>query len=290
MSQMSAKTVVNSVGAVATLIVLTWVGYAALTSDEPDICEGRYPVSTRLSLTGDTGQPATQSELQARLGSSEWGILNNARIVSGADDDGQLALAVTLEKGTSSGYKDDQTRGGIGFTWRPDGMQEGKPKAACLSYRLFMPKTMKFANGGVLPGLSLGPAFDPRGEPIVGSGAVARPSWNREGMIFVGLQFATSEGWKNPVALKSPNKWPLGRWINVEQEIILNDVGKKNGIIRLWVDGKLAGEANTLSLRAEDPMALSSVVADIHYGSITINGEAPETAEIRLSPFVVRWQ
>lgn len=289
MSQ-KASLIVNGAGAVAALIVAGWIGISWLDRDEPAICEGRYAVSTRLDLTTASGRPVALSELQARLGSSEWGLLENASVLEPESGQKFPALAVTLRKGTGAGYKTDQTRGGIGFTWLPAEMRGAAPKAACLSYRLFFPEDFNFAAAGTLPGLSIGAAFDPRAEPAVGSGAAVRAGWNKEGSVFVSVQYAAEEGWKSPFAVSSKRRWPTGRWVNVEQEVILNDPGKKNGIVRIWLDGELAGENKKVGLRGDETLSLAGVRADVNYGSVTSNSEAPKDTEIRMTPFAVRWQ
>ena len=286
----SAKLIVNSVGVLAGLIVAGWLAYSALESDEPAICEGRYPASTRFSLTSENGQPVSLSELQARIGASEWGLMENAKVVEPQDGDKHPVLAIRLAEGSSGGYKPDQQRGGLSFAWLPSEMRDAAPKSACLSYRLFLSKNFAFAGGGSFPGLGIGDAFEPRGDAIVGAGAAARPGWSREGHPLVNVQFATANGWKNPVALNSKTKWPAGRWVNVEQEVILNDAGKKNGIVRLWLDGELVGENTKLGLRGDDTIVMSGVMADVHYGSVNNAAAAPADAQIQLSPFVVRWQ
>jgi hypothetical protein len=287
---MPIKLIVNGVGALAAIVVVWWIVSTAVTTEEAAICRGRYPVATRLSLASDTGQPVSPSELQARFGSSEWGLLGNARVLPPIPGGKEPILAVTIAKGTGSGYQVAQERGGVGLVWRPVDLLEAQPRAACLSYRLFLPKDMQFSSGGTLPGLSIGARFDPRGEPVVGEGAVARLGWNREGFMYVGLQFATREGWKNPLAFPAKKPWPLGRWVDVEQEIILNDVGKKNGVIRLWVDQTLMGETEKAGLRGDPALAMSGMIADVNFGNITTPAEAESETEIRLSSFVLRWQ
>ena len=163
------------------------------------------------------------------------------------------------------------------------------PKPRVCAYRVFLPGNFRFSPGGTLPGLMIGAGFDPRGEPVVGDGA-AVAGLNLDGHAVVNVQYATSDGWKNPSAINSKSSWPAGRWINVEQEVILNAPGKKNGIIRLWLDGDLAGENKSLVLRGDDALAMSGVIADVHYGGVINNVTAPEDTEIRVSPFIVRWQ
>lgn len=287
---LSVKMIVNGVGALAAVIVVWWVLTSTFTTEEAAICKGRYPVATRLSLASETGEPISQSELQARFGSSEWGLLDNAKVLPPVSGSKEPVLSVTMRKGTGSGYQVEQERGGIGLVWRPVDLLEAKPRAACLSYRLYLPKTMKFSNGGTLPGLSIGASFDPRGDAVVGEGAVGRLGWNRDGMMFISLQFATNEGWKNPLAFPAKKPWPLGRWVDVEQEIILNDVGKKNGVVRLWVDQMLMGETERAGLRGDPALAMSGMIGDVNFGNITTASEADKSTEVKLSSFVLRWQ
>ena len=85
----------------------------------------------------------------------------------------------------------------------------------------------------------------------MGDGAAVRPGWSADGRTVVNVQYATRDGWKNPSAISAKTTWPSGRWINVEQEVILNEAGKKNGIIRLWLDGELAGREHSSQPFAE---------------------------------------
>jgi hypothetical protein len=158
-----ASLIVNGAGAVAALIVVGWIGASWLETDEPEICEGRYPVSTRFDLASESGEPVALSELQARLGSSEWGLLENAKILGPDKGQDHPQLSVALREGTGAGYKSGQPRGGVGFTWLPISMREAAPKGACLSYRVYFPAKFDFGDGGTLPGLSIGTSFDPRG-------------------------------------------------------------------------------------------------------------------------------
>ena len=285
-----ASLIVNGAGAVAALIVVGWLGMSWLDKEEPEICEGRYPISTRFDLASASGETVTLSELQARLGLSEWGLLENAKILAPDSDQDRPQLAVMLREGTGAGYKAGQPRGGVGFSWLPMSMREAAPKAACLSYRVYFPEKFDFGDGGTLPGLSIGTSFDPRGEPDIGQGAAVRPGWNKNGGAVVNIQYATAEGWKNPPAVGSEIRWPVGGWVTIEQEVILNEPGSKNGVVRLWLDGKFAGENKKLGLRSDAGLAMAGARADVHFGSVMSPSVAPADAQIRLTPFVLRWQ
>lgn len=280
--------IVNATGAVAALIVVGWFGMSWLDKDEPAICEGRYPVSTRFNLTSASGELVSLSELQARLGSSEWGVLENATILPPETDQDHPLLAVALRK--DAGADADQTPAGLGFTWMPAELLDARPNAACLSYSIYFPPELSFGNGGTLPGLAIGSTFDPRGDAVVGQGAAVRLGWNKDGAPVVNVQDATAEGWKILPTVAGKASLRRGRWVTIEQEVILNDAGKKNGVARIWIDGQFAGENKQLELRTDAAPAIAGVRTDIHYGGALKPSGAPADTEIRLTPFVLRWQ
>lgn len=287
---MSAKVnlIVNGTGAIAALILVGWFGMSWLDKDEPAICEGRYPVSTRFDLTSASGEPVSLSELQARLGTSEWGVLENASVLPRGNDQDHPLLAVALRQG--AGADGDQTPAGLGFTWMPTELLEARPNAACLSYRIYFAPELSFGNGGTLPGLAIGSTFDPRGDAVEGQGAAVRLGWNKDGGPVVSLQDATADGWTMSPLMTSKASLLRGRWVTVEQEVILNDAGKKNGVARFWIDGQFAGENKQLQLRQDTAAAIAGVRTDIHYGGVLKPSRAPADTEIRLTPFVLRWQ
>lgn len=285
-----AKLVINGLGAVAGLGIVGWLTFSAVQSDQPTVCEGRYAVATRFALTSDDGKPVSLSELQARLGTTEYGLMQNGRILEPGANGRDPILAVSIGQESGAGYKDSEPPGGVGFIWQPADLSSNEPRSACLSYRVFLPEGFDYSAGGTLPGLLIGSAFAPRAEPVIGQGVAARLGWNREGRALVNTQFATDEGWKNPAALTTKTRIPVGRWVSVEQEVVLNDPGKKNGAVRLWVDGELVGENKKLGLRGDDTLTFAGVIADTHFGSISNDAKAVKDEEIHLSPFTVRWQ
>lgn len=291
MSGIPVRTVVNGIGAAAAAIVVGWAVLSMLESDQATVCEGRYASATRFSLADETGGALSSSGLQAHVGAGEWGVIENSAIVEGSSGaSARHVLEVAIEKGTGSGHQDNLSRGGIGFAWMPFDMQEAAPDRACLSYRIRLPEDFDFGTAGTLPGLFLGSDFDPRGEPQAGLGAAARPGWHKGGAIGVRLQYAGNGAWQNPLAVPTKSAWPRGRWTAIDQEIILNEIGKKNGVVRLWIDGELVGENMKLGLRGDPALAMAGVLADVHYGAIGSAAAAPQDAKIQISPFVIRWK
>ncbi|HEY1173624.1 MAG TPA: hypothetical protein VGH19_19825 [Verrucomicrobiae bacterium] len=56
------------------------------------------------------------------------------------------------------------------------------------------------------------------------------------------------------------------RWYCIEQYVKLNTVGKADGILRGWVDGKLAFEKTDIRMRAVDTLKVEMVWLNVYYG------------------------
>ena len=59
------------------------------------------------------------------------------------------------------------------------------------------------------------------------------------------------------------------RWYSVEQYVKLNTPGEKNGIMRAWVDGKLAHEKTNMRFRHVDSLKIEKIWMNIYHGGMT---------------------
>ena len=118
---------------------------------------------------------------------------------------------------------------GIDFRWNVAGAKAAK--AACLSYSVWLPDKFDFGTGGNLPGIA-------GGEPDTPSAFGTRLQWRvgGEAELAVAPSGASFQGIRPNFALLP------GRWTQVEQEVVLNTPGAKDGLARLWIDGKLRAE------------------------------------------------
>jgi hypothetical protein len=78
---------------------------------------------------------------------------------------------------------------------------------------------------------------------------------------------------------------PRNRWIRIDQEIVINDPGKGNGLARLWIDGDLVIDVHTVALRKDSGTLLSGVLAAVGYKQMPA-----EPGLLRLSPFEISWR
>lgn len=264
---------VNVAGVLIGLFVVGYVVYAALrTAEQEAPCASRYPAPMRFALLANDGKPLSPLELQARAGPREWGVMENATVTAGAKIPTGAALQIKLAMLASQGQSEGRAHNGIDFRWNVAGAKAAT--AACLSYSVWLPDKFDFGPGGNLPGIAGGKpdtpsAFGTRLQWRVGGEAelAVAPS----GASFLGI---------NPSFALLP-----GHWTQVEQEVVLNTPGAKDGLARIWIDGKLQAEDATVAFRSDAGAGISGVAADIGYW------RAPsKPRELQVSAFELAWR
>lgn len=246
-------------------------------------CSERYTSSTVFALQRG-GVALTAADLQSSLSGNDAGVSDSLSIVKLRDAPSPLAMTVSLAKGSTSPFASSAIKGGVSFPWRPRSVQ-GK-SAACLSYSVLLPADFQFNRGGVLPGIS--------GTEAGGSASpeefTARMVWREVGQGGATLRITTSGGETQfAAAERETYPFPRGRWVKLEQEVVLNTPRQSDGILRVWVDGKLAVERTDLIFRTRSGVAVAGVAADIFYGTAEGAGAAPADTKISLTPFDLRW-
>lgn len=285
MSQkMSATTIVN-IGAAG--IALALVGYGLVTTfvlDGPAPgCMANYARTATFDLTSSNGGPLSLIELQARAGNGERNIVENARIVPVSDGPAPAALEIKLglpERATGS----DAT--GVLFKWWP--MAGDRASAACLRYSVYMPDDFDFATGGSLPGLIGGDVA--RQGSDAKSGFEFSTRWQHGGTV--GFVLKAPE-----VQPQGPTRFdnfvttlPRGRWISMEQEIQLDQPGANDGVLRVWLDGRLVVNQNALDFRKDGDLSIDGVHANV--GFVVGPRKLPQgqAGTLMLSPIELAWK
>src|SRR5262249_20803835 len=82
---------------------------------------------------------------------------------------------------------------------------------------------------------------------------------------------------------------PRGRWVQLDQEVVLNGPEQENGVLRVWVDGALAIDRADFEYRSKSDMGVTGIAADVFYAGEDIAARSPADTKIWLSPFQVRW-
>lgn len=176
------------------------------------------------------------------------------------------------------------TESGSGLLFTP-AVQLTDPKSARLSYDMMFPEDFDFGVlGGKLPGLF---GFDPHSDATLDATTCAGPFPIDSGQCFsarFGYRTLTRLGYPEGQMFYEPIPWMSeiecratwlcdlphgegmvmrtddpesfqavkGSWVNVTQEIRLNDAGASNGSIRAWYDGELVVDEQDLTIVTSD--------------------------------------
>jgi hypothetical protein len=266
-------------GAVALIAVasVVTIGRSMLGGEEVESCRARYANAVQWSLLRDDGGLLTTSDLQARLGATDWGLLEHVTVVK-ADRGTGNALAFDLAGKRTAAASSQST--GAGFEWAPQ--SAGPVAAACASYAFKLDPQFDFAAGGRLPGLLGGPPGSDRKAPEAFS---VRLAWDDKGQLDI---LGQTPGGARPVANERHTvELPRGRWVTVDQEVVLNTPSRNDGIVRVWLDGQLRFESHKLAFRTDAGPAIRGVLAEVAYARQANARRAG--SPVLVTPFEFRW-
>lgn len=222
------------------------------------------------------------------LGNKGWGLSENVSLKAVEGAPAPLVLEVRIPKGSIDHKSTTAPMGGMGFRWRP-GMPAGTT-AACLAYDLWLPDDFPFNKGGKLPGLfgGDGPAG---GKDVDGvSGFSARYMWRAHGQGEVYAYIPGKPDKRGMSIDRGAWTFPRGRWVHLEEEVVLNTPGTPDGTLRVWVDGELRLEHTDVLYRDSVSLGIDGVMADIFFGGKTAEWAAPADTLVRLTPFQLAWR
>ena len=177
--------------------------------------------------------------------------------------------------------------GGVSFyALGPASQPINNAKILTFSYSLLFSDGFKFNKGGKLPGLYGGTSADDaagcsggRTRDVCWS---TRMMWRQEGKGELYAYLPPSAKSSNKAAVCEGNRtcdedygWSLGRgswmftpgkWQTIAQKVTLNDVGKPNGSVVLYVDGKEVYAANNMMLRVSEQSVPQGVMVQSFFG------------------------
>jgi hypothetical protein len=214
-------------------------------------------------------------ELQARAGARDLGVVDNASVVEVAGGPSEEALQVSLRKLPAGADPSAVARNGIEFHWNP---KIAGATSACLSYSILLSDKFPFGEGGFLPGISAG---EVTGSNAGGESISVGPRWDNAGRP--SLAATTGGDIRRFTGRSQP--LPVNRWVKIEQELVLNEPGQENGVVRLWVDGTPVIDDARVPLRESTETILEGVLAVAGYQRVP---DTPGT--LLISPFEIAWR
>lgn len=265
-------------------VVRSWVYTPAVAP-----CEERYRNVLHFKLDRD-GQPISPVDLQARSAGRESGVLENLTIARVTGAPKPIVMRIALDAAGSRAAAPSNPAG-ASFPWQPDSLRGHT--AACLAYSVLLTAQTE-KQSGILPGLAGATETDELPFEV-------HPAWLHNGQL--GLAHRAEIKPQPPLAASrdgdaavrprlriesSDHSFAKGRWVRVNQEVVLNAPQKADGVARLWIDGKLVAERVDLRLRADAAVSITGVAASAQL----VSGAAPHStgaSTASLTPFELFW-
>ncbi|SOC54362.1 hypothetical protein SAMN05421509_103324 [Chromohalobacter canadensis] len=226
------------------------------------------PCSKRYDLVAEPEPPMLddgKAAIRQAFGThDDWGTAKNVEVLAANETGlGEAGLRIAYPEGTSA--PSDQGEGGAGFYATISGLSEAE--RACLRYKVRFPQDFEFVKGGKLPGLYGGDAPS-GGDEVTGDGYSMRFMWRRHGQGEL-YEYIVNKDADNDYG-KSVGRglwhFPTGQWVTVEQEIVLNDPQRDNGIARVWIDGKPIFEQRGIVYRKQSAVYADGLMFSTFFG------------------------
>lgn len=246
-------------------------------------CSERYPLAVHLQPSGwlKSGKQSVRSDYAS---TRDWGTEDNVLILSPLSSGlTESALRVLYPRNSSSpsdSERDEIPRGGLGFYTEQQHLQE--TDRACLHYQLRFEANFDFVKGGKLPGLYGGEAPS-GGEEVTGeNGYSMRLMWREDGQ---GELYAYLLGREGDSIGRGSWYFPSGRWISVEQEVILNTPGENDGLVRIWIDGWPVLEERGLVYRTTAEVGIDGLMFSTFFGGTGEKWRTPRDQHVDFAGF-----
>jgi hypothetical protein len=255
------------------------------------ICVGAGMVGVMLSLPADAQvMPCSQRTpliwslefatppdrwLQSLPAYRVWGTQNLAVW----RHDSTKVLAVTYPKGSIDPASTTAPVGGAGFLYQsPAPLFSG-----CLAYEVAFATGFNFAKGGKLPGLYGGNA--PSGGADTDMGFSTRYMWRNGGAgeVYAYLPDKSAQYGESI----SPGAWTFvpGQWQRLEQEVIINNISQNDGVLRVWVDGKLVVNRMDIVYRVDEEVLVAGLMFSTFFGGHDPSWSSPNTQKAFFNNF-----
>ncbi len=250
---------------------------AVVGTPQVEACSQRYTAAEapRLPQASGNGLAAVR---QAFHTSRHWGEENLELLGTELNGLDEASLRVHYPAGSSS--PSDTFEGGAGFYSDPPSLRGSE--RACLSYMLRFPPDFDFVQGGKLPGLYGGEAPSGGDEVDGTQGFSQRLMWRENGQ---GELYPYVVGFEGASIGRGFWHFPVGRWVQVEQEVVLNDPGQKNGVVRIWIDGQPVLEQQKVVFRTTPDITIDGLMFSTFFGGTGEGWRTPRDQYVDFAAF-----
>jgi hypothetical protein len=196
-----------------------------------------------------------------------WGTQN----LAARQDGPKKILEVTYPKGSIDPATTTAPEGGAGFLY----LASTPLFSGCLTYEVAFDKGFDFVKGGKLPGLSGGNA--PSGGADTSLGFSTRYMWRTGGS---GEVYAYLPGKSRKYGESiGRGAWTFvpGQWQRLEQEVVVNHIGQNDGVLRVWVDGRLLINRTDMLYRVNSNVLVTGLMFSTFFGGHDPSWASPKT-------------
>lgn len=256
------------------------------TTSTKQVAKSLAPCSQRGNiLWSNEFQNSNWMQLWGVNNTRSWG-LGNTQVIS--DPSGQFSkvLRVVYPAGSASPEVSRSEGAPLGGAQFIANLGIYPQNSLCLSYNLRFSKDFNFVKGGKLPGL-FGGTFNSGGNiPDGTNGFSTRFMWRRNGDGEVYAYLPTSDEYGTSLGR---GKWRFtpGVWYRIEQEVILNNPGQNNGIVRVWLNGKQVFEQKNLLFRTTNTLQINGIFFSTFFGGSDSSWATPKDVNIDFTKFSV---
>ena len=254
--------------------------------DEVQPRSGLAPCSARLALVRApqlAGSSAAEDLVEEAFDAERLiGVEENVEVLPGDGGEGGFLRVRYPEDSVNFGSADDETPLGGAAFYAPF----ARTKVSCLHYRVRFPADFEFAKGGKLPGLYAGEAPS-GGEKVSGKdGWSIRLMWREDGEGELYEYIFNKKGKYGLSAGRGAFTFPLGRWVAVDLEVVVNDPDKRNGKARLWIDGHPVIEQDDLVYSTEEDGPLEGgLMFSTFFGGSSDSWASPKDQHVDFADF-----
>jgi hypothetical protein len=139
-----------------------------------------------------------------------------------------------------------------------------------MEYKIFIPDDFDFVKGGKLPGLGGGQGNTGGKVPDGHDGWSVRFMFKEKGEICAYLYYPEMpDRFGEMFFLKSGQSrfiLPRGKWLKIGLEVALNTKGRKDGLIRCFIDDELMLEKKSLVFRFSDKLMIDHLLFSTFFG------------------------
>ncbi|MEQ1649455.1 MAG: polysaccharide lyase [Hyphomicrobiaceae bacterium] len=277
---------INIVGGVIMVSAAVTMVKQVFARPHVEVCTERYGRILAMRLD-KSGRPMEPAEFQAATNGLDRGVLENLKINTLPRGPAAYAMAINVANANATELipNGEAVADGVTFPWTPRANDKGAT-TACLTYHVMLPAEYDFQAGSTLPGIF----------GVTDGGSLSdinRVETNillsAQGVATLRLYAKTATGQSDTAVTLYDRQFPVGRWVKVEQEVIMNTPGKADGAVRLWFDDKLEVEVKAANLREQNDLVVAGVVGSISRGRAR-GKEQPDNKPtvIQVTPFELR--